>query len=87
MVSYLDWDLGVRANAYLDDTGTLVTEDHVGLLEMLICSAKTGMRDSNENLVGIDALLGGGLDNLALLGALEDCELDLFDHCGGYRLQ
>jgi hypothetical protein len=63
-----------RANL-LDDTGTLVTEGHVGALVVLICAAETGGSDLDQDLVVLElALVGLALDNLALLGALENGE-------------
>ena len=66
--------LDSRANL-LDDTGTLVSESHVGALVVLICAAETGGSDLDEDLVVLElALVGLALDNLAVLGALENGE-------------
>ena len=60
----------------LDDTDTLVTEDHVGVAVVLVSTAETGGGDLEKDLVILElAALGcGGLDDLSGLGALEDGE-------------
>lgn len=59
----------------LDDTDTLVAETHVGMVVVEVSTAETGGGDLEENLVALEGgLLGGGLDDLAGLGALVDGE-------------
>lgn len=59
----------------VDDAGALVAEDHVGTLVVLICAAETGSGNFDEDLVTLEIWsCGFGLDNLALLAALEYCE-------------
>lgn len=59
----------------LDDTDTLVAETHVGLVVVEVSTAETGGGDAEKDLVALEGgLLGGGLDDLAGLGALVDGE-------------
>lgn len=51
--------LGVGTD-FLDDTDTLVSEDHVGLAVVLISTAKTGGGDTEVALVSSELRLGGG---------------------------
>jgi hypothetical protein len=65
----------------LHDTDTLVAETHVGMVVVKISTAETGGSDAEQDLVALEGgLLGGGLDDLAGLGALVDDERR---HLGG----
>lgn len=66
----------------LNYTSTLVAETHVDALEVLIGTAESGVGDLDENIVALDLTGGGGLDNLALLGALVGNELNHIEDCG-----
>jgi hypothetical protein len=67
-------DVAVGAEL-LHDTDTLVAETHAGLLVVEVSTAETGGGDAEEDLVALELrLLGGGLDDLAGLGALVDDE-------------
>jgi hypothetical protein len=46
------------------------------MLVVLICTAKTRVGSSDEDLVRLELLLGCRLDNSALLGPFEDCEFN-----------
>lgn len=64
----------VRAEL-LDNADTLVAETHVGMIVVEVSTAETGGGDLEEDLVALESgLLGGGLDDLAGLGALVDGE-------------
>jgi len=58
----------------LSYTSTLVSESHIGMSVMLIGTAKTGVGDFDQDLVGADFSGGGVLNDLSLLGTLEDGE-------------
>jgi hypothetical protein len=74
-------DVGTKL---FNDTDTLVAESHVGLLVVLISSAKTGGGYFDEDLVILKVRLGSlTLDNLAVLGALVDGE---GRHLGGVEM-
>lgn len=51
-----------------------MAKGHVGVQVVLIGTTETGVGDLDEDLVGLDLTGGGGLDNLAGLGALVDRE-------------
>lgn len=67
-------DLAGRAEL-LHNADTLVAETHVGVVVVEVSAAETGGGDLEEDLVALEGgLLGGGLDDLAGLGALVDGE-------------
>ena len=43
--------------AYFDDTGTLVTESHIDMSEMLVGTAETGVSDSDDHFIWLELLL------------------------------
>ena len=51
-----------------------MAECHVGVLEMYVGAADTGVCDFDEDFVGSDFSCCAALDDLAILGAFEDCE-------------
>ena len=55
-----------------------MAENHVGVLIVLISATEAGVCDLDENLIGADLLGSCRLDDLALLGAFEDGELNHF---------
>lgn len=51
-----------------------MTESHTGLQIVLICAAKTGVCNTDEDLIVAKLTGCGGFEDLALLGALENGE-------------
>lgn len=61
-----------------DDADALVAEDAAGVEEVLVSAADAGVGDADEDVVVVEGAGGGGLGDLAGLGAAEDFEGDFF---------
>lgn len=71
-------DLGAD---FLDDTGALVAEDHVGVFIVGVGAAEAAAVDADEDLVGAKGVFLCGFDDCAGLGAFVDCGGDGWVGC------
>jgi len=74
LLAMVEFVLDRKQRNHLGDASSLMAEDLVHVVIMLIGSADTGVRNADEDLVRADLAGTGRLDDPALFGALEDGE-------------
>jgi hypothetical protein len=78
VVSDLARKEGIERGTYFDDTSALVPDDHILARLVRVGATEARVGNLDQDLIVLDIFSCGRLNDLALLRALEYCELN---HC------
>lgn len=76
-----DFPCGAARTNCLDDTNTFMAERNPRFAEVTVGTAKTRVRDSNQDFIGAQRALCRSLNDLAVVFAFEYGELLGCGHC------